>query len=151
MPLSYTWGFLQGAQLHFAPTMDAGDPWGRIQSLAHTGSVFVITAASETRIRHYPEDYVEYMKKRLTASNQQPGMLEQLLSTVGGGHVYHPAYAEPMPFTYASDSLTITELNLDDLIEAKFRFDVGGADAKPDVFQLVVNPSAVNIVTVRPW
>jgi nitrilase len=128
MPLARNAIYESGAQILASPTWDKGDNWlGSLQHIAREGGLFVIGNCMTLHIDDIPEEL-----KGIYPED------EQWIST-GESCIINPfgkVIAGPLD---SKEAIIYAEINLQDVIVAKRRFDVVGHYARPDVFNFNVN------------
>lgn len=132
MPLLRMAMYAKGVQLWCAPTADARDSWvATTQHIACEGRCFVLSANQFARRSDYPDDYP--IDGDVAAGDVLCRGASVIVSPLG------EILAGP-----AVDGETIlhAELDLAQIAEGKFDFDVTGHYARPDVFRLTVNEQA---------
>jgi nitrilase len=127
MPLARVAMYEQGVQLYCAPTVDDREVWiPTMRHIAREGRCFVVSSCQFLPREHYPVRWLE------TAAN-----LPQI-PIRGGSCIINPMgdiIAGPL---YDAPGVLTAEIDLADLMEAKFDFDVVGHYARPDVFDFAV-------------
>jgi len=127
MPLLRTAMYAKGVQIWCAPTVDERDIWQcSMRHIAHEGRCFVISAC------------------QVQASPQALGIdvpnwpAERPL--INGGSVIVGPLGEVLagPMVGGTGLLT-AEIDTDELVRARYDFDVVGHYSRPDVFELVVD------------
>ncbi|MDQ0184411.1 carbon-nitrogen hydrolase family protein [Cytobacillus kochii] len=130
MPLARASMYAKGIQIYIAPTADARDTWiSTMRHIAVEGRCFVLSCNQYSTKEMYPEEI---------SSRPEFQSLENEL-TSGGSCIVNPLgefIAEPV---YGEEKIIYADINLDQIAESKFDFDVVGHYARPDIFQLTVN------------
>ncbi|MCX6031314.1 MAG: carbon-nitrogen hydrolase family protein [Chloroflexi bacterium] len=130
MPLARMAMYAKGVALYLAPTADSRDTWqATLRHIACEGRCFVLGCNQYVTKAMYPADL--------------PGV-EELASQPevmcrGGSAIISPlgdVIAGPL---YDREGILYADLDLAEVVRAKFDFDVVGHYARPDVFQLSVN------------
>jgi len=137
MPLARTAMYAQGIDIYIAPTADARDTWqSTIRHIACEGRCFVLSSNQYVTKSTYPPDLAYYDDLQNDAEILSPGGS----AIVGplGDYVAQPLYNE--------EGILIATLDLSEVVQSRFDFDVVGHYSRPDVFQLVVNNTPQNIV-----
>lgn len=128
MPLARNAIYESGAQILASPTWDKGDRWlGSLQHIAHEGGLFVIGNSMTLHIDDMPEELKEIYSEE-----------DEWIST-GESCIISPSgkvIAGPLD---RKEAIIYADINLQDIIVAKRRFDVVGHYARPDVFNFSVN------------
>jgi nitrilase len=128
MPLARNAIYESGAQILASPTWDKGDNWlESLKHIAREGGLFVIGNCMTLQIDDMPDEL-----KAIYAEE------DEWIST-GGSCIINPfgkVIAEPLD---RKEALIYADINLQDVIVAKRRFDVVGHYARPDVFNFSVN------------
>ncbi|MCX7706943.1 MAG: carbon-nitrogen hydrolase family protein, partial [Anaerolineae bacterium] len=134
MPLARMALYARGVEIYLAPTADARDTWqATLRHIACEGRCFVLGCNQHVTKAMYPTDL--------------PG-IEELASQPevmcrGGSAIISPlgeVLAGPL---YDQEGILYADLDLGEVVRGKFDFDVVGHYARPDVFQLIVNESAL--------
>jgi nitrilase len=130
MPLARMALYSKGVEIYLAPTADARDTWqATLRHIACEGRCFVLGCNQFVTKAMYPNDLQAHPE--LT---EQPEVMCR-----GGSTVVSPlgeVLAGPL---YDQEGILCTELDLDEIVRARFDFDVVGHYTRPDVFQLLIN------------
>ena len=131
MPLLRSTMYAKGVELYCAPTADDSDRWfNTMQHIAFEGGCFVISACQYSVRTDFPTDYGSIP----IAATSEPLFR-------GGSCIVGPnGEFIVKPFT-AGESLLTAELDPNDIVKAKYKFDAVGHYSRPDVFRLAVNES----------
>jgi len=128
MPLARNAIYEAGTQIYVAPTWDKGANWlGSMQHVAREGGLFVVSACMTLHIDDLPKE----LKKIYTTG-------KEWIST-GNSCIINPKgeiIAGPLD---AKEGLLYADINLQEIIAAKRRFDSVGHYARPDVFNFSIN------------
>ena len=136
MPLLRMSMYAKGIQVWCAPTADARDTWlASMRHIACEGRCFVLSANQFVRRSDYPDDYP-------IGGHHQP---EDVLCR-GGSVIVSPLGEILSGPAIAGEEVLLADIDLDQIIEAKYDFDVVGHYARPDIFRLVVNETATPAV-----
>src|SRR5262249_26793821 len=131
MPLLRMHLFSQGIQLYCAPTADDRETWqATVRHIALEGRCFVLSCNQFARRSDYPDDYP-------APAVDDP----QTVMWRGGSCIINPlgrVIAGPL---YDAPGILTADLDLGEIAEGKFDFDVVGHYARPDVFRLLVDTS----------
>ena len=140
MPLLRMAMYAKGIQLYCAPTADARDTWvATMQHIACEGRCFVLSANQFARRADYPSDYP-------VEGDDGP---EAVLCR-GGSVIVSPLGEILAGPEFGREAILRAEIDLADIAEAKYDFDVVGHYARPDVFRLTVNERPNPPVVVEP-
>ena len=141
MPLLRTAMYAKGVQLYLAPTADDRDTWApSMQHVALEGRCFVLSANQFTRRGDFPESYAAVQ-----------GNDPKTVISRGGSCIVSPLGKFLAGPIFGAEAILTADLDLADVVRAKFDFDVTGHYARPDVFRLTVNEAPTAPVTfVRP-
>lgn len=137
MPLARMAMYAKGIDIYIAPTADARDTWqATIRHIACEGRCYVISCNQFATKASYPTDlsYYDDLKED-----------DDILSR-GGSAIVGPLgeyAAEPL---YNKEGILMAELDLSQVVQSRFDFDVAGHYSRPDVFQLIVNDKKQHIV-----
>lgn len=128
MPLARNAIYEAGTQIYVAPTWDKGPNWtGTIQHIAREGGLFVISSCMTLHINDLPDELKKiYVKGK------------EWIST-GNSCIVNPKgeiIAGPLD---SKEGILYANIDLQDIIAAKRRFDAVGHYARPDVFNFSVN------------
>jgi nitrilase len=128
MPLARNAIYESGAQILTSPTWDKGPNWlGSMQHIAREGGVFVVSSCMTLHINDLPKDlqkiYVEG-KKWISTGNS-------CIVNPKGQIIAGPLDSE--------EGILYADIDLQEIIAAKRKFDAVGHYARPDVFNFSVN------------
>ena len=130
MPLARAAMYARGVEIFLAPTADARDTWhATLQHIACEGRCFVLGCNQFVTKDMYPSDLP--MIQELA---DQPDVMCR-----GGSAIVSPlgdVIAGPL---YGEEGILYADLDLAEVVQARFDFDPVGHYARPDVLQLVVN------------
>jgi nitrilase len=130
MPLARTALYEQGVEIYLAPTADARETWqATLRHIACEGRCFVLGCNQYVTKAMYPADL-----PGIGDLADQPEVLCR-----GGSVIVSPLgelLAGPL---YDREGILYAELDIGEIVRARFDFDVVGHYARPDVFQLNVN------------
>lgn len=130
MPLARAAMYEKGVQIYIAPTADARDTWeASMRHIALEGRCFVLSCNQYSTKKMYPEEIIS--RKKFT---ELPNEL-----TRGGSCIVNPMGEYLVEPVYGEEKILYADLNLDQIAESQFDFDVVGHYSRPDIFQLVVN------------
>jgi len=125
MPLARMALYSQGVELYLAPTADSRDTWqATLRHIACEGRCYVLGCNQYVTKAMYPSDL-----PGIAELEDQPEVMCR-----GGSVIISPlgdVIAGPL---YDAEGMLLAELNMMDLVRAKFDFDVVGHYARPDVF-----------------
>ncbi|MDZ4717321.1 MAG: carbon-nitrogen hydrolase family protein [Roseiflexaceae bacterium] len=140
MPLARMAMYGKGVELYLAPTADSRDSWqSTLRHIACEGRCFVLGANQFVTKSMYPADLVG----RDELANQPEIMCR------GGSVIISPlgeVLAGPL---YDQEGTLCADLDLAQIAQSKFDFDVTGHYARPDVFQLMINEQPLQPVIYR--
>jgi nitrilase len=127
MPLARMSMYAQGVELYCAPTVDDRDAWiPTVRHIAREGRCFVMSSCQFLSRSAYPAAWLD-----LTQNLPE-------LPIRGGSCIVGPMgdlLAEPV---YGEETILSADIDLGELMRAKFDFDVIGHYARPDVFEFAV-------------
>jgi nitrilase len=130
MPLARAALYMKGVDIYLAPTADARDTWhASIRHIACEGRCFVLGCNQYVTKDMYPAD--------LNVADEladQPAVMCR-----GGSAIISPlgeVLAGPL---YGEEGTLMAELDLAQVVQARYDFDPVGHYSRPDVFQLLVN------------
>jgi nitrilase len=128
MPLARNAIYESGTQIYVAPTWDKGSNWlGTVQYIAREGGVFLISCCMPLHIN----DLSEELKKIYTKGKEWISTGESCIINPNGKIIVGPLNSK--------EGILYTDINLEEIIVAKRRFDAVGHYARPDVFNFSVN------------
>ncbi|MDA8200105.1 MAG: carbon-nitrogen hydrolase family protein [Thermaerobacter sp.] len=130
MPLARAAMYDKGVSLYVAPTADDRDTWqATLQHIACEGRCFVLGANQYVTKTMYPDD--------LACAADLAEAPDELCR--GGSAIVGPLGQYVRGPLYHAAGLLVATLDLTELEQARFDFDVTGHYARPDVFTLHVN------------
>jgi nitrilase len=128
MPLARVALYGQGVELYLAPTADSRDTWqATLRHIACEGRCFVLGCNQYVTKSMYPAEL-----PGVDELADQPEVMCR-----GGSVIVSPlgdVVAGPL---YDEEGMLVADLDLDEIVRAKFDFDVVGHYARSDVLQLV--------------
>jgi nitrilase len=132
MPLARMALYSQGVEVYLAPTADSRDSWqATLRHIACEGRCFVLGCNQYVTKDLYPAD--------LEGVRDLAGQPEVMCR--GGSVIVSPlgeVLAGPL---YDREGVLLAELDLAEVVRARFDFDVVGHYARPDVFDYAVRPA----------
>jgi len=138
MPLARMALYGKGVELYLAPTADSRDTWqSTMKHIAVEGRCFVLGCNQFVTRSMYPTDLAG-----LDDLASQPEIMCR-----GGSVIISPlgeVLAGPL---FDQEGMLFADLDLVQIAQSKFDFDVVGHYARPDVFQLIVNEKPAQPVT----
>lgn len=128
MPLARNAIYESGAQILAAPTWDKGDDWlVSMRHIAREGGLFVISNCMTLHIDDLPEELKAiYPKDKEWISTGQSCIINPSGKVIAG----------PLD---SKEGIIYADIDLQEIIVAKRRFDVVGHYARPDVFNFTIN------------
>lgn len=130
MPLARAAMYEKGVTIYLAPTADARDTWqATLQHIALEGRCFVLACNQYVTKDMYPKD--------LACFSDLDESSDELCR--GGSAIISPLGQYIQGPLYHQEGILYADLDLAQIEEARFDFDVTGHYARPDVFTLVVN------------
>lgn len=143
MPLLRTAMYGKGIELYCAPTADARRSWqASMIHIALEGGCFVLSANQFCRRHDYPPA-PEYIYSGL--GETEPGPEEVVCA--GGSVIISPAGTILAGPNFDGEALITADLDMTDIVRAKFDFDVVGHYSRPDVLSLIVRDQPCHPVT----
>ncbi|CAL9109072.1 unnamed protein product [Musa textilis] len=142
MPLLRTALYGKGVEIYCAPTADARDVWqASMVHIALEGGCFVLSANQFCRRKDYPPppDYV------FAGAEEEPSM--DSVVCAGGSVIISPSGAVLAGPNYEGEALISADLDLGEIVRAKFDFDVVGHYSRPEVLSLTVKDDPQNPVS----
>lgn len=130
MPLARMTMYEKGVDIYIAPTADARDTWqATLQHIACEGRCFVLACNQFVTKNSYPTD--------LACMDDLKELPEELCR--GGSAILSPLAEYISGPLYHEEGILYATLDLHQIEEARYDFDVTGHYARPDVFTLLVN------------
>lgn len=142
MPLLRTALYGKGIEIYCAPTADARDVWqASMTHIALEGGCFVLSANQFCRRKDYPPppDYV------FAGVEDEPS--PDSVVCAGGSIIISPSGAVLAGPNYEGEALISADLDLAEIVRAKFDFDVVGHYSRPEVLSLTVKDHPQNPVS----
>jgi nitrilase len=122
----------KGVTLYCAPTADDRDSWlPSMQHIAMEGRCFVFSACQHIRRSAYPADYE-------CASGDEGDVILMR----GGSAIIGPLGQVLAGPVFNEDTILYADIDPDDVVRARYDFDVTGHYARPDIFTLKVDERA---------
>ncbi|BDG62139.1 carbon-nitrogen hydrolase family protein [Caldinitratiruptor microaerophilus] len=129
MPLARMAMYGKGVEIYLAPTADCRDTWqATIQHIACEGRCFVLSCNQFVTRQIMPADWEDL----------GPG--PEVLCR-GGSAILGPLGQYLAGPLYDREGILTADLDLDQITQARYDFDVIGHYNRPDVFRLIVNES----------
>jgi nitrilase len=133
MPLARMAIYAQGVELYVAPTADSRDSWqATVRHIACEGRCFVLSCCQFATKTMYPADLEVQEELR-----DMPEVLSR-----GGSAIVTPLGEYLAGPLFGTEGILTADLDLAQVIEGKYDFDVAGHYARSDVFRLAVNTAA---------
>jgi len=128
IPLARNAIYESGTQILVSPTWDKGDDWlGSMQYIAREGGLFVISCCMTLHIDDLPEELKEiYPKNKEWISTGNSCIIDPVGKIIAG----------PID---SKEIIIYADIDLNEIISAKRKFDVVGHYARPDIFNFSVN------------
>jgi len=134
MPLLRTALYAKGIEIYCAPTADSRPVWqASMTHIALEGGCFVLSANQFCRRKDYPPP-PEY---EFGGLGEEPSA--DTVVCPGGSVIISPSGEVLAGPNYDGEALITADLDLGEIVRAKFDFDVVGHYARPEVLSLVVN------------
>ena len=129
MPLMRAAHYAKGIQIYCAPTADGRDTWlATMRHIAVEGRCFVLSCNQFARRSDYPASYAS-----------DGGAEPDRVMSRGGSVIINPLGEILAGPNYESEAILVADLNMNQIAQGKFDFDVVGHYARPDVFSLFVD------------
>ncbi|MDI6771607.1 MAG: carbon-nitrogen hydrolase family protein [bacterium] len=142
MPLARMSMYAKGVELYVAPTADSRDAWqATIRHIACEGRCFVLSCCQFVTREMYPAD----LEVRDELSE-----LPEILSR-GGSAIVGPLGEYLAGPLFGQEGILTADLDLGQVVQGKFDFDVAGHYARSDVFRLLVNEQPMPPVQAFSW
>jgi len=143
MPLLRTAMYAKGIELYCAPTADARGSWqASMIHIAMEGGCFVLSANQFCRRRDYPP-HPEYTYGGFGEAEPSPDEVV----CAGGSVIISPTGSVLAGPNFDGEALITADLDMSDIVRAKFDFDVVGHYSRSDVLSLTVRDQAFSPVT----
>lgn len=127
MPLPRNAIYEAGTQILASPTWDKGASWlGSMQHIAKEGGLFVVSCCMTLHINDLPQE----LKKIYPDGKEWISTGNSCIIGPDGKIISGPLEA--------AEGIVYADINLQDIVAAKRRFDVVGHYARPDVFEFKV-------------
>lgn len=140
MPLARMAMYGKGVEIYLAPTADSRETWqASLQHIACEGRCFVLGCNQYVTKTMYPSDL-----NGIEELESLPGEMCR-----GGSVIISPLgkiLAGPL---YDKEGTLLAELDMAEIAQSKYDFDVTGHYARPDVFQLIINEKPFSPVTYK--
>ncbi|KAI0493765.1 hypothetical protein KFK09_023890 [Dendrobium nobile] len=133
MPLLRTALYGKGVEIYCAPTADAREVWqASMTHIALEGGCFVLSANQFCRRKDYPPppDY------EFSGAEEEPS--PNSVVCAGGSVIISPSGVVLAGPNYEGEALITADLDLGEIVRAKFDFDVVGHYSRPEVLSLTV-------------
>ena len=138
MPLARYALYAQNVEIYVAPTWDSGATWqATMQHIAREGGCWVIGCATSLEAADIPQD-VPYRDELFPDKDEWVNPGDAVVYKPFGGILAGPMHREK--------GLLMAELDVAAVQASRRKFDVSGHYARPDVFQLTVNRTAMRPV-----
>ncbi|KAM0938785.1 putative hydrolase [Dioscorea sansibarensis] len=142
MPLLRTALYGKGIEIYCAPTADARDVWqASMTHIALEGGCFVLSANQFCRRKDYPPP-PDYM---FAGVDDEP--LPESVVCAGGSIIISPSGVVLAGPNYEGEALISADLDLGEIVRAKFDFDVVGHYSRPEVLSLTVRDHSLKPVS----
>lgn len=132
--------YAKGIDIWCAPTVDEREIWqASMRHIAYEGRCFVLSAVQYMTRADAPEDYG-------CVQGNAPGT-----ELIRGGSIIVSPLGEILagPVT-GREAILTADVDLEDIVRARYDLDVSGHYARPDVFRLQVDPTPRAPVTFAP-
>ncbi|GIP31743.1 carbon-nitrogen hydrolase family protein [Paenibacillus sp. J2TS4] len=140
MPLARMAMYAQGIDIYLAPTADARDTWqATMRHIACEGRCFVISCNQFATKASYPADLAYYEDIKEDAD----------ILCRGGSAIIGPLGEYVVEPLYNQEGILVATLDLSQVTQSRYDFDVAGHYSRPDVFQLIVNDKKQEIVRLQ--
>ncbi|EXB91244.1 Bifunctional nitrilase/nitrile hydratase NIT4A [Morus notabilis] len=142
MPLLRTAMYAKGIEIYCAPTADAREVWqASMTHIAVEGGCFVLSANQFCRRKDYPPP-PEYV-----FSGTEEDLTPDSVVCAGGSVIISPSGTVLAGPNYDGEALISADLDLGEIVRAKFDFDVVGHYSRPEILSLIVRDHPTNLVT----
>lgn len=142
MPLLRTALYGKGIEIYCAPTADARDVWqASMIHIALEGGCFVLSANQFCRRKDYPSP-PDYMFAGLVDEPSPDSVV-----CAGGSVIISPSGVVLAGPNFEGETLISADLDLGEIVRAKFDFDVVGHYSRPEILSLTVKDHPQNPVS----
>jgi len=139
MPMLRMAMYSKNVALYCAPTADDRDTWlASMQHVALEGRCFVLSACQFIRKKEFPASV------RVSLGDSSEAVLMR-----GGSAIISPLGKVLAGPHFEGETILTADLDLKEIGQGKFDFDVVGHYSRPDVFQLVVNEAPTPPVVAK--
>ncbi len=122
--------YAQGIEIYRAPTVDDRDMWAAsMRHIAVEGRCFVLSSAQYLTRADCPSDY-----EPLQGNHPETVLIR------GGSSIIGPLGEELVSPVYGRESVLVADLDMSEILRAKFDFDAVGHYARPDIFEFPCRP-----------
>jgi nitrilase len=140
MPLARYAIYAWGVQIYLAPTYDEGEPWlSSLRHIAKEGGVYVVGCCMVLRQEDIPDRF-EFKSQFYTAADEWLSEGDSVIVNPEGKFIAGPLNMEA--------GILYAEVDQQQLQASKWKFDVAGHYARPDVFELIVHKNPRPIITI---
>ncbi|XP_057534269.1 bifunctional nitrilase/nitrile hydratase NIT4A isoform X1 [Amaranthus tricolor] len=142
MPLLRMAMYAKGVEIYCAPTADSREVWqASMTHIALEGGCFVLSANQFCRRKDYPPspEYVFY--------GMEDDLNPDSVVCAGGSVIISPSGTVLAGPNYDGEALISADLDLGEIAQAKFDFDVVGHYSRPEILSLTVRDHPTNPVT----
>ncbi|XP_021720535.1 bifunctional nitrilase/nitrile hydratase NIT4A [Chenopodium quinoa] len=142
MPLLRMAMYAKGIEIFCAPTADAREVWqASMTHIALEGGCFVLSANQFCRRKDYPPP-PEYV-----FSGIEDDLNPESVVCAGGSVIISPSGAVLAGPNHDGEALISADLDLGEIAQAKFDFDVIGHYSRPEILSLTVRDQPTNAVS----
>ncbi|XP_020247275.1 bifunctional nitrilase/nitrile hydratase NIT4-like isoform X2 [Asparagus officinalis] len=143
MPLLRTALYGKGIEIYCAPTADAREVWqASMTHIALEGGCFILSANQFCRRKNYPPP-PDYVFAGIDDDEPSP----DTVVCAGGSVIISPSGTVLAGPNYEGEALISADLDLGEIVRAKFDFDVIGHYSRPEVLSLTVKDHPQNAVS----
>ncbi len=140
MPLARMALYGKGVEIYLAPTADSRESWqASLQHIALEGRCFVLGCNQYVTKSMYPPD--------LDGIEELADLPEEMCR--GGSVIISPLGKVLGGPLFGEEGILYADLDMAEIAQSKYDFDVTGHYARPDVFQLIVNDKSLKPVDYR--
>jgi nitrilase len=140
MPLARMALYGKGVEIYLAPTADSRESWqATLQHIACEGRCFVLGCNQYVTKSMYPVDLIGL---------EDLANLPEVMCR-GGSVIISPLGKTLAGPLYDQEGFLIAELDMAEIAQSKYDFDVTGHYARPDIFQLIINEKPLLPVTYK--
>ncbi|MCD6406088.1 MAG: carbon-nitrogen hydrolase family protein [Planctomycetes bacterium] len=142
MPMARMALYSQGIDIYVAPTVDDRDSWPpSMRHIAFEGRCYLLGSCQYFTKADYPKDADIF--------GELDGLPEVLCR--GGSAIVSPMGEFLAGPVFGKETILYADIDLAEVVKARYDFDVAGDYARSDVFRLLVNTREMTPAEFSPW